>query len=404
MKFSYKAVTPKGEKISGTAEAADKYELAHHVRGQGNTLVFAEMLNAPKSFDLSRINALLSRVKMQDKIIFAKNLGAMLKAGLSLSRAIGIMEKQTGNEKFKKTLSEMGSDIAKGSTLSDSLAKSPDIFSSLFVAMVKAGEESGSLAESLNIVGGQMEKTYMIQRKIRGALLYPAIIICAMFVVGALMLVYVVPTLTATFKELNVDLPISTQVIVAISDFLVAHTIIALLSFILTVGLAIMFFRSPRGKRIADFTMTRIPLIGPLVKKINAARTARTLSSLLSSGVDIVEALGITRDVVQNSYYKEVLEGAQKSIQKGSQLSRAFSEAPSLYPILVGEMVEVGEETGKLSDMLLQVALFYEEEVEEATKNMATIVEPFLMIMVGAVVGFFAVSMISPTYSLLNNI
>ena len=190
---------------------------------------------------------------MQDKIIFAKNLGAMLKAGLSLSRSISIMEKQTGNYKFKKILADVGSDISKGSTLSGSLAKFPDVFSSLFSAMVKAGEESGSLSESLNIVGGQMEKTYMIQRKIRGALLYPAIIICAMLVVGALMLIFVVPTLTATFKELNVALPLSTQIIVGVSDFLVEHTIVAFLSLALFVGLAIMFFRSRRGKRIVDF-------------------------------------------------------------------------------------------------------------------------------------------------------
>lgn len=397
MEFTYKAITPKGEKISGAAEAGDKYELAHIVRGQGNTLISADTAEIKKGIGFSR-------VKTQDKIIFAKNLGAMLKAGLSLSRAISIMERQTGNEKFKKVLANVGSDISKGSTLSGSLAGFPDIFSSLFVAMVMAGEESGSLAESLNIVGNQMEKAYVLQRKIRGALLYPAIIITAMFIVGALMLVFVVPTLTATFKELNVALPISTQIIVGVSDFLVAHTIVAFFSVVLFIGLAVMFFRSPRGKRIVDFSVTRIPLIGPLAKKANAARTARTLSSLLSSGVDIVEALGITRDVVQNSYYKEVLEGAQKGIQKGTQLSKVFADAPHLYPILVGEMIEVGEETGKLSDMLLQIALFYEGEVEEATKNMATIIEPFLMVLVGVVVGFFAVSMISPTYSLLDNI
>ena len=349
MRFSYKAITPKGEKISGTAEAGDKYELAHQVRGQGNTLISAEALDVKNGFDLSRVNAFLSRVKMQDKIIFAKNLGAMLKAGLSLSRSISIMEKQTGNYKFKKILADVGSDISKGSTLSGSLAKFPDVFSSLFSAMVKAGEESGSLSESLNIVGGQMEKTYMIQRKIRGALLYPAIIICAMLVVGALMLIFVVPTLTATFKELNVALPLSTQIIVGVSDFLVEHTIVAFLSLALFVGLAIMFFRSRRGKRIVDFLVTRIPLIGPLAKKVNAARTARTLSSLLSSGVDIVEALGITRDVVQNSYYKEVLEEDWESFERtvetviGLPIDRAAVYSFAFVPWVRGNQKKLDE-------------------------------------------------------------
>ncbi|MCR4306823.1 MAG: type II secretion system F family protein, partial [Candidatus Yonathbacteria bacterium] len=206
------------------------------------------------------------------------------------------------------------------------------------------------------------------------------------------------------FKELSAQLPLSTQFIIFVSDMLIAHTVAIFSLLAAVIILLIAFFRTQRGKRILDFTFLRIPVIGQLVKKTNSARTTRTLSSLLSSGVDIVEALGITGDVLQNSYYKEVIAEAREGIQKGRPLSSNFLKAEGLYPLMVGEMMEVGEETGQLSEMLMEIADFYEGEVEEATKSMATIIEPFLMIVVGAVVGFFAIAMISPTYSLLENI
>ena len=404
MRFTYKAIGPGGEKISNSAEAKDKFDLARELKVSGKLLIFAEEDGRNTAINMASINALLSRVTMQDKIIFARNLSAMVHAGLSLSRGMNILERQTKNEKFKKILRTVGDDIKKGSSLGDSMKKHPSAFSSLFVAMVRAGEESGSLATSLKLVGSQMEKSYNLQKKIKGALVYPAIIMIAMVIVGALMMIFVVPTLTSAFKELSAELPLSTRSIIFVSDVLIAHTALIFFGLTALVLLLVAFFRTQKGKRGLDFTFLRIPIIGTLVKKTNSARTTRTLSSLLSSGVDIVEALGITRDVLQNSYYKEVVAEAQEGIQKGRPLSSSFIKVEGLYPIMVGEMMEVGEETGQLSAMLLEIADFYEGEVEEATKNMATIIEPFLMIVVGAVVGFFAIAMISPTYSLLNNI
>ncbi len=404
MKFNYKAITKEGKRENGTAEAKDKFELSRHLKSEGLILVSAENVSEKAFFNMSAINAFLSSVKTQEKFIFARNLAAMLDAGLSLSRSIGILERQTKNEKFKKIIRKINDDIEKGSSLSESVKKFPKIFPPLFSSMVKAGEESGGLVESLRVVADQMEKNYTMRKKIKGALLYPSIIIFAMVVVGVLMLMFVVPTLTSTFKELGVELPTSTQAIVSLSDFLVTYKLWLLPGFIVLIILLIMFFKTKRGGRILDFSFLKIPVIGELVKKTNSAYTTRTLSSLLSAGVDIVEALEITRDVVQNSYYKEVIESARLKIQKGSPLSASFIEAEHLYPILVGEIMEVGEETGKLSDMILEVAIFYEREVDEATKNMTTIIEPFLMIIVGVVVGFFAIAMISPTYSLMEGI
>jgi len=403
MLFTYKAITKTGEKITGEADAKDQFELAHQLKANGKILVFAEEKKS-KEFNFESINLILSRVSIREKIIFARNLGVMIKAGLSLSRSIGILERQTQNKKFKKIINSIGEDIKKGSSLNEGLKKHPKVFSSLFISMVKAGEESGGLTESLKTVSDQLEKSYTIQKKIRGALIYPAVIISAMIIVGILMLTFVVPTLTATFTELGVELPATTRVVIAVSDFLSGNIFLSIgIIFLFFISLS-LFANTKIGKRSFHFLVLRIPVIGELIKKTNSARTARTLSSLIKSGVPIVEALGITEEVLQNSYYKEVVAGAKKSIQKGTPLFESFEKAETLYPVLVGEMMEVGEETGKLTDMLLEVALFYESEVESATKNMTAIIEPFLMIIVGIVVGFFAISMITPMYSMLDSI
>ncbi len=279
-----------------------------------------------------------------------------------------------------------------------------DVFSPLFVSMVKSGEESGNLAGSLKVVSIQMEKTYQLTKKIRGALMYPAVIFCIMIIIGVLMLIYVVPTLTSTFIGLGVKLPASTQFIITLSDFLKNHYALTAFGLIFIVLLLYLAGKSKKGRRFFDYIGLRIPVMGTIVKEINAARTARTLSSLLSSGVDIVVAIEVTRDVLQNSYYKEVLEKAQTTIQKGEPMSTIFIENDKLYPIFVGEMMSVGEETGKMADMLLGVAVFYEDEVDQKTKDMSTIIEPVLMVFMGVAVGFFAISMIAPTYSLVDAI
>jgi type IV pilus assembly protein PilC len=218
------------------------------------------------------------------------------------------------------------------------------------------------------------------------------------------MFIYVVPTLAATFKELNVELPTSTKVIMWISDVLSNHLLVGLAGAVALGFCVAGVLRTKRGHRAFEKSLFYLPIVGGLVRQSNAARTTRTLSSLLTSGVDMIESITITKDVLQNSYYKDVMDLAIDRVQKGISLSSVFMENEKIYPLLVGEMVEVGEETGKLSEMLLNVAIFYEDEVDSATKNMSTIIEPLLMVVIGASVGFFAVSMITPMYSVMSGI
>jgi type IV pilus assembly protein PilC len=270
--------------------------------------------------------------------------------------------------------------------------------------MVKAGEESGALPAALLEVGSNLEKSYALNRKIKSALMYPSIIMCAIVIIGILMFVYVVPTLTKTFKELGVELPLSTRIVVGISDALSSH-IGAVLIGLLVAGIGAYFaLKTERVKRMIDYLSIRIPVIGVLIQEVNAARTARTLSSLLSSGVSISRAIAITREVLQNVYYKHVLDEVARVVEKGEAMSSVLKSYPKLYPVMVGEMVEVGEETGKLSGMLVDVATFYENEVDAKTKDLSTIIEPVLMVFIGGAVGFFAVSMLSPMYNILDAI
>jgi type IV pilus assembly protein PilC len=401
-KFNVRTVDAQGEPHEEVMEGADQASLFSELRDKNLTIVSIDPVEAKRKLNISI--PFLERVKFHDKISFTKNLSSMIDAGLPLSRALAVIEKQTHQKKFKGIIAQLITSISQGHTLSDSMKQYPKVFAPLMISMVHAGEESGSLSQSLRIVGTQMENTYQLMRKIRGALMYPMIIVFAMIVIGFFMLTYVVPTLSATFRELKAELPTSTKLVMGLSDFLANHYFVAIALFIGAIVGFLMGIRTKPGKRAFEYVILRFPVIGPLVKEINSARTARTLSSLISSGVDIVVATQITRDVIQNSYYKNVLQQVEEKIQKGEPIARVFSENEKLYPAFVGEMISVGEETGQLAQMLLGVATFYETEVDQKTKDMSSIIEPFLMVFIGLAVGFFAMSMISPIYSLGGNL
>ena len=260
------------------------------------------------------------------------------------------------------------------------------------------------MPQALGEIGTNLEKSYALNRKVKSALMYPSIIILAILVIGILMFVFVVPTLIATFKDIGAELPTSTKIVVAISDLISNHLLLLVLGLFALGGLGYMAFKLPRTKRIIEFLTVRAPVLGELIKEINAARTARTLSSLIASGVPISRALGITKEVLQNSYYKQVLDEALAAVERGEPISSTFKAHLALYPVMVGEMMEVGEETGKMTSMLADIATFYEGEVDAKTKDLSTIIEPVLMIFIGAGVGFFAVSMLSPMYSIMDSI
>jgi len=372
------------------------------LRDSGEEIVEFKEKTASKGLKMDINIKFLNRVKTMDKINFARNLGLMLEAGLALSRAMSVLERQSSRKAFKTIISDLMANISLGMTFSEALAKHPKVFPQIFVAMVNAGEQSGTLAESLKSIAVQMESSYALERRVRGAMVYPGIILSVMVGIAVLMLIFVVPTLSKVFKDLNVPLPLTTRIVIGVSDAFQHEGILVILGIALVVGAFWWWFKRPAGRRFLHASMLKIPVIGVLVHEVNAARTARTLSSLLKAGVNVVESVTITASVVQNVYFRKVLVEAEEAIKKGELMSKVFAENEKLYPAFFAEMLSVGEETGKIGDMLWNVANYYEDDVDQKTKNMSTIIEPILMVMIGAGVGFFAVSMISPMYSLVN--
>ncbi len=398
--YKYKTINSEGKETEDTKEFPDKGSLYAFVRRAGDTIVSAEETSGKKSkikfFSLAR------KIKPTELITFANNLAVMTEAGLAVSRALAIMIKQAKNKRFISILEDISSSINQGETLSRALEKHSDVFSNIFISMVAAGEESGKLAYSLRTIAAQLEKSNTLTKKIKGAMIYPSVIISLMVVIGIVLMVYMVPTLTATFLGLNIELPLPTRIIIAISDFMRENIILVLLGFAALVFGTITFLKTQKGSSLSDWAVLHMPIFGTMSKELNAARTTRTLASLVSSGVDIVEALSITSNVLQNSYFKEVVNESAKKVEIGELLSATLSN--NLYPIFVSEMLSVGEETGKMTDMLNNVATYYENEIDQKTKDLSTIIEPFLMILIGIAVGAFAIAMLLPTYSLVDAI
>lgn len=407
-KFSYKGQDRDGGSVKETVEADDRFAVYDIARQAGHTVSSVEEAGGSFSLgsliNIERLEYLMSRVKSDELVMVTRNLASMLKAGLTLSRSLSVIKRQSKNPRLKGIITEIDERVTKGDQFHEALKAHPRVFSDLYVSMVRAGEESGKMADALKTLAVQMERSSSLQKKIKGAMIYPCIVIVIMLAIGVLMMLFVMPSITDTFKDLDVELPTTTVVLITMSDFMVANTLLTLALLFGSIAGFVYFLRTKLGKKIFHFLVTKLPVIGVMVKETNAARTGRTLSSLLQSGVDVIGAIKITEDVVQNIYYKKIIAESAVRVEKGTALSEVYIERDDLYPILFGEMIAVGEETGNISNMLTEVADFYETEVEQKTKDLSTIIEPLLMVVIGGMVGFFALAMIAPIYSISDSI
>lgn len=405
MKFIYTARNiATGETRGGEIDAKTDQEVAKDLRAQGWLVTSLKALQADdKKVGVNFLDRFLT-VPLKEKMIFTRNLAVMVSSGLTLSRAVSNLSEQTNNKTFRKILLSIHEDLQAGLTLSEGLSKYPTVFNELFVNMINVGEVSGNLEEVLEILAVQLEKENDLTSKVRGALMYPAVIFVAMIGIAILMLTYILPKITGVFKDMDVTLPKSTLFIMGVSDFLIAHYFIVAGLFIgLTVGVKILHSQ-PFGKRMFDFLFLSMPIVGNIIIKVNCARFARIYSSLLRSGVSVVDGLTIVMKTLSNVYYRDALSDALNEIQKGVEMSIVIRRYPKIFPILVPQIIEVGEETGKTEAVLARLADFYEGEVDQITKNMSSILEPILMLFIGGGVGFFAVAMLTPMYSVLENI
>jgi len=406
--YYYTAKTQDGQTKSGTLGAKDETSLAHALREGGFILISAQVLGEEKKKSkislIIRLRKIFSRVSLVEKLMFARHLAVMITAGFSLNKALEVLAKQSNNPNFRKIINSLNNGIKKGETLGDNLAKYPKVFNNFFVSMVRVGEKGGSLEKVLRILYQYLKKEHDFRSKVRGALIYPAVIVVALIGIGILMMTVVVPKITDTFKELNATLPLTTKIVIAVSDFLSNYFIFAVIAFFVLIVLLIRFLRTKQGKRTMSWFALKLPILNNIIRKMNCARFARSFSSLMESGVPVVESLTITAQTLGNVFYSKSLIDIAAEVKKGKTIQQSLENYTDIYPVLVTQMVGVGEETGELSDIINRLADFYEEEVTDITNNLASVIEPVLMIIIGVIVGFFAVSMIQPMYSMMQTL
>lgn len=352
------------------------------------------------------VSRYLSRISFVQKIFFVDHLRTMIKAGLSLIESLNILSKEVGNKKFKIIIGEIKDKVEKGRQLSEVLAEYPKIFPTIYVRMIASGEISGKLEESLSQVTVQMQKTHQLTSSIRGAMIYPSVIVTAMGGIGVMMAVLVLPKMVELFKDFDAELPLATRILIAITDFMskplnMVLVVIAIISF---VAVFLYLLRSSKSFRkfVHAFNL-RMPIFGQVIKKINLARFSLTLSSLLKSTIPIIDAVEITGETCSNVLYREALSETSKTLKNGKPLSEKLSEYDRLFPPMVTEMIMVGERTGEVEQLLSELAEFYNQEVDKTMKNFTTIIEPVIIIAIGLAVAGMAVAVLMPMYTLVQN-
>ena len=388
------AGNPKTGEITAATESAAAEMLAEH------RLILTKLEpKREKGFDVSEILKKLNRVGMKDRVIFTRQLGTMIKSGLPIVQALNILSEQTQNKKFKQVIEEIASGIEGGGSFSSMLAKYPKIFDRVYINMTKAGEASGRLDETLQRLAVQQEKAYGIVKKVRGAMLYPAFVLIALVGATILMLIVVIPPLKSIFEGAGADLPLATRALITLSDAMRQFWYLFILGGLGLVVGARQYLKTDGGKSVLDRFKLKLPIFGPLFKKIYIARFTRTLASLVSGGVPILQALEIVGESIGNGVYEKALQKAAKDVEGGAQLSQPIRSNPN-FPPLVSQMISVGEQTGKMDEVLSKLAEFYEEEVDNMVKNLTTLMEPLLMVVMGAAVGGLLIAILMPIYNL----
>jgi len=401
--FSYKAKSLDGIVKTGLIEAKDLDELAQLLRGDGLFLAKADTKEGKKNRNIS-LHILPQKVSIDEKLFLTRNLSVIVSTGLPLVKGFSILAAQSKSNRLKYALNDIAKQVSKGKSLSESFGRFPDVFSELFLGMIEAGEESGTLEDVLKVLSLQLEKEKEIGSKIKKALIYPSILVVAMLLVAIGLSVFVLPKINTFFSGLNADLPITTKMILGSGDFVSTYWPIILTCLTSLIVAFMLAKKTKPGKLAIDTALVKTPYVSSLVKKSNSAAMIRSLSSLLVAGVPLIRTLEITSGTVGNFHFKQAILGAIKGVEKGKKLFVALQPWQDLFPFGALEMIEIGEETGKTSAILKKLAEFYEEEVTNVAESLSSIIEPVLIVVIGIAVGVFAVSIIGPLYSVLGSL
>ncbi|MFA6587770.1 MAG: type II secretion system F family protein [Patescibacteria group bacterium] len=402
-KFSYTAKNSEGKTITSTIEAKDEHFLNSLLKVKGLALISAKPIIKGVRRKLS-FNISFGGVPIVQKIFFLQNLQVMVRTGFSLSHALETLALQTENKKFKNVVIELGHDVQSGIALSVSMAKYPKIFSELFTNMIAAGEVSGKLDEVLYRLTIQIKKDHQLISKIKGAMTYPVIVMSAMVVIGIVMMTWVVPKLMVTFTENGGTLPLPTRILIGISTFFQHYIFFVVPGLVLLIFLFRWYIHTPKGRHIWHSLLLKMPIAGPIIKKINLAKFTRNLSSLLKTDIPIVQTFQIISRTIGNVIFKDALTKTADELKKGSSIASVLGSTPILFPPIVTQMISVGEQSGTLDTISEEIAKFYEEEVDQTMGNLTSILEPVIILVLGAGVGGIVVAVILPIYSLTDQI
>jgi type IV pilus assembly protein PilC len=399
MKLYYRAVAEDNKVIRGIIEAKTVEEAAIYLRQHDLTPI--KILQEDTSW--RRFFSLRKKVNQTAIIFFTRQLSSMLSSGLTLMQSLVILRKQLQNEEMADTTQGLISSIEEGSTLSLAMAKYPRVFSPIYVSLVKAAEDSGVLDKVMLRLAENLEKQQKLKQKIRGALLYPAIVVVLMIVVVSIMMIFVIPQLSVLYDNLGIELPISTRIAIGISNLFVAGWPVMLLG-----GFGFLYYlrrlrKSETGRLLTDGIVLRIPIAGKLITESVLTEFTRTFGLLVGTGTLIVDALVKSADVVGNEVFKKAILGVNRRVEKGVSIGAAMAYNPIFPPIIV-EMVKIGEQTGKLDESLVRVSEYFDREVEQTVRTLTTAIEPVIMIVLAVGVGFLILSIITPIYSLINSI
>jgi len=345
----------------------------------------------------------IQRVKLRDMVMFSRQFATMIDAGLSVVKCLDILQKQTRNPKMKEVIGEVKRDVGGGMSLTEALQKHPRIFSPLYINMMRSAEAGGILDQVLDRLSTFLEKEQETRNKIKSAMTYPAVVFCFAVLMLIALLFFVLPKFKGIFETMGLELPITTKIMLNSSEYLRTYWYIALVVLAGTVVLVKLLARTEKGQYAIDAGKLRLPVFGDLILKTSVSRFARTFGTLISSGVPVLRALEIVADTAGNRVISDVVAQARVSIKEGEKISTPLFGS-KIFPVMVTQMIAVGEETGRLDQMLVKVSNFYDEEVDATLKSLTSLIEPLMIVGLGLIVGFIAVSVISPIYSLVGSL
>ena len=397
--YEYQAKAPSGETVKGKI-TANTEELARVLlKRQGFRAI--KLVEAKRKGRKKRLKG--GKPKLMDIVVVARQLAAITKAGLPLTEGLSIITEQIENRKLKEALETILKDVQSGESFANALSKHPKIFDQFFVNMVRSGEASGMLDETLEQIAIYLEKLNNMIRKVKGALIYPAVVLT--FAIGLIIFitVVVVPQFKKMFEDFGAELPIPTKITISISNFLINYGIYLLIILIGLIFVFLNFIKTKTGKKMFDKFLLSVPKLDDLMRKVAIAKFSRTLATLIRSGVNIINALEISEKTAGNTIYEEIIRDARISIQQGETIANTLTDN-EYFPVMVVKMIDIGERTGSLESMLSKVAEFYEEEVDVAIATLTSLIEPLLIIFLGGAVGFIIVSIFLPMIKLVQTI